>query len=257
MNILSCQRMMVACTFSVCWLSGCVVPMVAFGDPPGSFSAGEFDREVAPILIRNCLDCHYGSDPSGGLDLSSRESFAGGGESGRVVDADDPGKSLLWQKISPGEMPPESKLSKADRARLLNWVEAGAPWSDRTLDRYELTTNKRGGYDWWSLQPIVDPPVPRVANEVANPIDAFVIKRLTDAGLAMSPRADARTLVRRLLVKLHGIHADTATVLRLEKNDSPETFDALVSRNSGLASLRRALGTALARLGPVRRESRV
>jgi hypothetical protein len=45
----------------------------------------------------------------------------------------------------------------------------------------------------------------------------------------MSSRADAKTLVRRLLVKLHGIHADAATVMRFEEDDSPERFDLLVS----------------------------
>ncbi len=222
---------MVALRSAVCCLGAwfAFIPALGFGQQTASFGPDEFERAVAPVLIRNCLECHQGAEPSGGLDLSSSESLAAGGESGPAVDAEKAEKSLLWQKVSSGEMPPESKLSATEKAQLIDWIEAGAPWHDRTLDPYELTTTQRGGYDWWSLQPIVDPPVPRGRIAFTNPIDAFVHERLSRVGLTMSPRADAKTLVRRLLVKLHGIHADAATAMRLEKNDSPETFDALVS----------------------------
>ena len=30
----------------------------------------DFERQIAPILIRNCLRCHNASDPAGGLDLT-------------------------------------------------------------------------------------------------------------------------------------------------------------------------------------------
>ena len=188
----------------------------------------EFRTAVAPILIRNCLECHYGDQPSGGLDLSSANSFAAGGESGEIFDADAE-QSLLWQQISSGEMPPESKLTAAQLQTIRAWLDAGAPWDDKPLDPYQLTTDKRAGYDWWSLQPIVDPAVPRVEGHVGNPIDAFVIARLKRQGLSMSPRADAKTLVRRLSVRLHGIHPEPEHVARLENDDSPESIDALAS----------------------------
>jgi hypothetical protein len=212
--------------FGLVIVCGMVLPPVGSAEETRGNS---FRDAVAPILIRNCLECHHGAEPSGGLDLTSAESLGRGGESGQVIQADDLRASLLWQQVSSGEMPPESKLSETDRNEILRWVAAGAPWGDHTLDPYSLTTDKRAGYDWWSLQPIVDPPVPDVGTEVRNPIDAFVIKRLRSAGLSMSPRADARTLARRLSVRLHGIHPDPETVERLDGSDMPKRFDALVS----------------------------
>ncbi len=218
------------------WVGMCLLAVTAFGDDDqhGAFTPRDFDSAVAPILIRNCLECHHGSEASGGLDLSSAATLAAGGESGDVIAARSPEASLLWQKVDSGEMPPETKLPAAEKQWIRRWIDAGAPWSDRTLDPYAFTTDTRAGYDWWSLQPIVDPPVPDVGDELTNPIDAFVLARLhqaglQQAGLSMSPRADARTLVRRLSLKLNGIHPEPEIVEAFEADDSPAALDALVS----------------------------
>src|SRR5258708_4522469 len=34
----------------------------------------DFDRDIAPLLARRCLDCHSGSHPKGRLDLSRKKS---------------------------------------------------------------------------------------------------------------------------------------------------------------------------------------
>ncbi|MCU0716866.1 MAG: hypothetical protein MUD03_12135, partial [Pirellula sp.] len=40
--------------------------------------------DIAPILSEHCLGCHSGSDPKGGLNLTSKELAALGGDSGSV-----------------------------------------------------------------------------------------------------------------------------------------------------------------------------
>src|SRR5882762_144677 len=53
----------------------------------------------------------------------------------------------------------------------------------------------------WSFRPVVRPPVPALASRKAhftNPIDAFVVARLSQNNLMPSPEADRRTLIRRL-----------------------------------------------------------
>lgn len=55
--------------------------------------------------------------------------------------------------------------------------------------------------DWWSLRPLVRPQAPGDG----HPVDAFVRARLIEKGLAPSPAADPRTLVRRLYFDLHGL----------------------------------------------------
>jgi hypothetical protein len=56
--------------------------------------------------------------------------------------------------------------------------------------------------DFWSLKPIRRPPMPQLvetdARWVRTPIDAYVIAKMRENGLAPSPEADRRTLIRRL-----------------------------------------------------------
>ena len=63
-------------------------------------SAPDFNREIAPILSRRCLECHSGSEPSGKLSLITREGFLKGGESGAVVNSSHPEKGELLQRVS-------------------------------------------------------------------------------------------------------------------------------------------------------------
>src|SRR6516164_5302599 len=66
-----------------------------------------FDARVAPLLNARCLDCHSGSKPKGGLDLSRRRSAMEGGDQGVVIVPGKPDASLLWQYVNDGKMPPK------------------------------------------------------------------------------------------------------------------------------------------------------
>lgn len=58
----------------------------------------------------------------------------------------------------------------------------------------------------WSLQPIQQPnPPPSASSWPRNPIDLFILDRLTRENLSPSPQADQRTLVRRLHFSLTGL----------------------------------------------------
>ena len=175
--------------------------------------AVDFEQDIAPLLIRRCLECHKGTEPSGGLSLESNAGLRKGGDSGAVVVADNPETGRLLERITSGEMPPplkgvSQKLPVAEAEMLTKWISDGAAWpNNRTLDLYEITTDVRGGRDWWAFQPVRRPAVPRVhnADAVANPIDAFVIARLERAGFEPAPPADARTLVRRMFYDVTGL----------------------------------------------------
>jgi hypothetical protein len=100
--------------------------------------------DIQPIFDRNCtVNCHSGSAPSGGLDLSSGASRAAlvGVPSEEVptllrVSPGDPDASYLLDKVggtyasvggSGTRMPPELVLSAAELELFRTWVEAGAP----------------------------------------------------------------------------------------------------------------------------------
>jgi len=179
--------------------------------------AGEkstFDA-VAPVFIRHCLECHQGPEPSGGLNLTSSQTFAAGGDSGKPTKNGLIANSLLWDRVSSGEMPPESELTDEELASIKDWVQAGSPWQDRKLHLFDMTTERRAGTDWWSLQPLKQVIIPEAFRNEPNPIDAFVREKLHSNGLALSPEADAPTLIRRLSLHLHGINPSQKTDFNL------------------------------------------
>lgn len=173
-----------------------------------SLAAVDFDHKVAPLLVRHCLECHNGFDLKGKLDLSQREAAMKGGKHGSPMVAGKPGESLLWKKISEDEMPPDHPLGQAEKTLIRDWITGGAKWgADAELDPFQLTTAKRGGYDWWSLQPVKRPGQPTVTSQnwVVNPIDAFILAKLEKAQLKPSAPADPRALIRRLYFDLTGL----------------------------------------------------
>jgi hypothetical protein len=204
------------------WL---VATAIAAGDERGEW----FDRELAPVLMRSCLECHGGLDPEAGLDLSSRAGFERGGESGAVFDASDPEGSLIWQKVRDGEMPPEEELSAAEKNILLEWLRDGAAWGADPIDLFRFTTGKRAGYDWWSLQPLSSPEIPAAgADRAHHPIDRFVSARLQDQAIAASGEATRAVLIRRLSFDLLGLPPTPERVREFVADDRPDAYERLV-----------------------------
>jgi len=130
--------------------------------------AVSFEKTVAAILIKNCLGCHNPSDPKGTLDLSQKQAILKGGDSGPAAVSGKPDESFLIERVADGSMPPEGKgkrLTKQEIETLARWIKAGVSWpKGRVLSSLELTTDKRAGADWWSLQPIAESTVPQVKN---------------------------------------------------------------------------------------------
>jgi len=180
---------------------------VAAGDAPS------FEKDVAPLLIRRCLECHQSANPSGGLSLQSASDLAKGGDSGAVVVSKASAESRLLERVVAGEMPPlkhgeSQKLPDAEIEILRRWIADGAKFpADRQLDLYEQTTDVRGGRDWWSFQPlkVVTPPTVEGLPQGAHPIDKFVALELQKQGLTPAPKADARTLIQRLYWDVTGL----------------------------------------------------
>ncbi len=200
--------------------------------------AADFERDIAPLLVRRCLECHKGPDPSGGLSLESADGIARGGDSGPVVRPGSADDSLLLQRVLSGEMPPpvkgvEQQLPQHEAATLSDWIMDGADWPrDRRLDLYEVTTDIRGGRDWWSFQPVRRPDVPEVAagGSIANPIDAFIVATLAEHGMQPAPRADNRVLTRRLYQTTIGLPPTADELDRCAANhDSDSLIDKLLS----------------------------
>jgi hypothetical protein len=88
--------------------------------------------------------------------------------------------------------------------------------------------------DWWSLRPLARPELPRVANEMVawarNPVDLFIAAKHREIGLAPSPEADRRTLIRRLYFDLIGLPPLPEAVESFVADADPLAYEKLVDR---------------------------
>ncbi len=185
------------------------------------------ESAVAKVLSQNCLECHSGPKPAENFDLSQPDLAARGPDLNG-----DPTTSDFWQKVSSGEMPPETELPDEDRQILERWIMAGAPWKIGAIDPLELTTAKRAGRDWWSLQPIEQPAIPAVdaSHRVRNPVDAFLLAELERHHLSYSAPARPRALVRRLYFDLTGLPPPPEAIQAFEQDPSEAAYAAIVDR---------------------------
>jgi hypothetical protein len=214
-------------------VSACVrCPSGAGQAPDRTRTADHFDRTIAPLLAARCLDCHGGSKPRGGLNLSRRQSAREGGESGRAIVPGNAAASLLWKHVRAGKMPPKKPLTAEEKALLKGWIDGGAAWGTDPIDPFRFTSSSRGGYDWWSLQPVVRPAPPKVQGPAwaRNGVDLFILAKLQEKGLAPSPEADRPTLIRRLTFDLTGLPPTPEEVTAFVQDRRPDAYERLVDR---------------------------
>ena len=215
------------------WVAGLFCLFLATRVPAAS--APDFNREIAPILSKHCLECHSGAEPAGKLSLLTHEGFLKGGESGRLTDSAHPEKGELLQRVTEGIMPPKKqgktrKLAETDLALLRAWITAGAPWPQgRVLDPFEVSTDVRGGRDLWSLQTVHRPVVPKVTGvSSGNPVDAFIRQKLVAKGWQAAPPADPRTLIRRVYIDLTGLPPTAEQTAAFAAQPSAAAYEAVV-----------------------------
>jgi hypothetical protein len=198
-----------------------------------------FEKQVRPLLVQHCFECHSAEKASGGLDLETRAGTLRGGDTGVAWVAGEPDASLLVQAVrydKPDlQMPPKQALSAAEIAVFEKWIERGAP-DPRALDAggapKPTGMGIEDGRQFWSLQPVAAPAVPEVKNRdwVRTPIDAFILAGLEQRGLEPAPPADKRTLIRRATFDLIGLPPTPEDVEAFLADDSPDAFSRVVER---------------------------
>jgi hypothetical protein len=200
-------------------------------------------HEVMPILLRRCTVCHGLHRQEGGLDLRSKAAMLRGGKSGPAVVVGKPEESRLIKKIRSGEMPPRDRLvevsvkpiEQAETDLLHRWIASGAPEvvlspDVATTTPDSLVTDKER--DFWAFRSPQPVSVPRVrdAMRVRNPIDAFILQKLEQKGLSLSPEADRLTLMRRAYLDLTGLPPESAEVEAFLADRAPNAYEKLIDR---------------------------
>ncbi len=206
----------------------CGASFAVEGDPGDE--ATFFHTEVEPLLRKRCFACHSheAQTMEGGLALDWRSGWEVGGSLGPTVVAGKPELSILIRAIRHEDdnlKMPEDKLSDAEIAVLMQWVQRGA-FDDRTAT--PDSSGPKIDNDWWSLRPLVSPTVPN--NGSHHPIDAFITEKLHAAGISPSPPADARTLIQRLYYDLIGLPPTFEEVESFAADSNLHAYHALVDR---------------------------
>ena len=186
----------------------------------------EFRRDIEPIFVKRCSECHGPDVQKGKLRLDDKALALKGGSSGEPLLI--PGKSAeseLMIRVT-AEDPDDVMPAKGDRLDpeqielLRRWIDEGATWPD---------TDAR---DHWSFIKPTRPELPRVqqASWVRTDIDRFILAKLEQEGLAPSPEADRATLVRRLALDLTGLPPQPSEVDAFLRDSRPDAYERLVER---------------------------
>jgi hypothetical protein len=193
-----------------------------------------FESRVRPILADSCFKCHGPAKQSSGLRLDSREAMLTGGDNGPALVPGDAAASMIVRALSYEhdeiKMPPKGKLGDPAVAAIRQWVKAGAYWPETggpTVQPADTSSRPH-----WAFQPVRRPTPPAASDPawISTPIDAFILAKLDADGLTPSPRADRRTLLRRLSFDLIGLPPTAEQVEAFEADDRPDAYARVVDR---------------------------
>ncbi|MGF1582206.1 MAG: PSD1 and planctomycete cytochrome C domain-containing protein [Gemmataceae bacterium] len=213
----------------VSWLLGLTLFLfegVCFPSSQASESAKQsidFQRDIRPIFQSRCWNCHGERRSRGGISLTDRESAVAGGDSGRkAVVPHHSDKSELLRRVLSKEkkerMPPNGgRLTKAQIAKLTQWIEEGASWPDEEKQHWAYVKPKR-------------PSLPKVQNPdwVKNPIDHFILAKLDANNLTPSAPAEKSRLIRRVYLDLIGLPPTVAQVDAFLQDNRPDAYERVV-----------------------------
>jgi hypothetical protein len=189
----------------------------------------DFRRDIEPLLAKNCYRCHGPKKQEGGLRLDVRRRAFLGGDTGPALVPGNAAKSELVLRITSTKdekrMPPSGPgLTAKEKELLKTWIEQGAGWPG------ELAGQEANEH--WAFRPRHVPAIPPVKNQhqVQNPIDAFLLARLEEKNLTLSPPAKITTLLRRLYLDLVGLPPTVEEIDAFVKDNRPDAYQTLVNR---------------------------
>jgi len=180
----------------------------------------DFAKDVRPIFAEHCAQCH-GPDEGNrmaDLHLDVPETF----RADSIVVPGEPELSELYRRITAEDelvrMPPAlhaGPLAPRDIGVIRRWIEQGAEWQPH-----------------WAYAPFRDVEPPSVTDDarVLNSIDRFVLARLEREGIAASPPADRRTLIRRLSLDLIGMGPTPDEVDAFVSDEREDAYERIVDR---------------------------
>lgn len=187
-------------------------------------AAPDFVHEVAPILKKHCAECHTDMKKKGGFSMNTEETFRLDAESGPVLDAAHPEKSLLLDLISTDDedirMPPKGKGLDAKQVEIIKaWVTSGAKWEPGFAF-------KKAAYEP-PLRPR-NPVLPAACDNRTNPIDRIIDHYLAEKKLPRPAPLDDAAFLRRVHLDLVGLLPKPETIQTFVADKMPDKRARLV-----------------------------
>lgn len=219
-------------TFNSCRVAGVLTLLVALifarqnelsaAEKTGDTETVDFAREVLPILSNKCFVCHGpDSNDDGQLRLDTFEAAAEVRSGYQAINPKSPRQSELLARINSVEepMPPadaEKQLTPAERAVLSEWILQGGEYAMH----WAFVPPKK-------TSPSIDDPT------IVNEVDAFLLRKMKKQGVEFAPKADRRTLARRVALTLTGLPPDPEQVQRFVDDNRFDAYGKLVDELLG------------------------
>src|SRR5262245_28317647 len=147
----------------------CFLIAIALIAAPPAVQAAQpltFEQHVRPILRTHCFQCHGEEDEhEGSLDLRLVRLISKGGDSGPAIVPGKSHSSLILQRLTAGEMPPEGRgkpLSSDQIATIRNWIDQGAKTAHAEPESPTAIADDEKSF--WSFQAIQRADIPKIQN---------------------------------------------------------------------------------------------
>ncbi len=205
-------------------------------DPPSAEQIEVFEKQIRPLLIQNCNECHGAKKQEAGLRLDTQAGFLKGSDGGVIFAAGNfEGSRLLTVlKYADGEtqMPPKGKLSDEQITVIRKWLEQGAPWPAEVASIDAMAAAK----SHWAFQSVKRPGIPVFEalgpekTSAQTPVDSFIMAALSEKKLALSESADRYEFIRRATFDLCGVPPTYEQLQEFEADRAPDAAERLVDR---------------------------
>jgi Protein of unknown function (DUF1553)/Protein of unknown function (DUF1549)/Planctomycete cytochrome C len=182
----------------------------------------DFSKEIHPLFADYCYKCHGPDEKArkAKLRLDVREEAL----TAKAFVPGKPDESELVKRVCSADpemrMPPEKSKKPALNAEQIalvkRWIAEGAKYSEH-----------------WSFGKLARPAEPEIRKpqfDIRNPIDSFILAKLSDSGVSPSPEADRVTLIRRLYFDLTGLPPSPEEVHAFVADKTPDAYEKLVDK---------------------------
>jgi hypothetical protein len=194
-----------------------------------------FEKEVRPVLVNRCHECHSNTKQKGGLRVDHIGYLKSGGDTGPALVPGKPEESALIEAVRYAnedfQMPPKKKLPDAEIAILEKWIKMGAPWPQDASKKVVVT---EGGFteeqrNYWFFQPVRKVSPPDAGGKWAhNDLDRFIAEKRDERKLIPAPEADRHELARRVYFDLHGLPPTKDQVDAFVNDKDPRAYEKLI-----------------------------